>query len=162
QIKLYPDGRIVFAYAGAKPANAVVGIAPGGAKGSSSLVSFRNDPPADYAAAVVERFGNSLEIDIVLVAQRFSQTHDDAYDYLVIYNNEGIGAMPGAVAYESTVRSSGSGWGVPETDNGQQYGSSGRLRSVLNLGHLTQYPKDPNGTVTLRGAANDTPLTVIG
>ena len=47
---------------------------------------------------MVERFGNSLEIDIVLTAQRFFQTHGDAYDYLVIYNNEGIAAMPGAVA----------------------------------------------------------------
>src|SRR5215831_1955725 len=162
QIKLYPDGRVVYCYAGAKPGSAVVGIAPGGAKGSTSLVSFRNDPSAEYTAAVVERFGNSLEIDVVLVAQRFFQTHDDAYDYLVIYNNEGIGAMPGAVAYESTLRSSGSGWGVPVEDNGQQYGSGSRLRSVLNLGQITQYPKDPNATVSLRGSAMDTPLTVIG
>src|SRR5262249_33640762 len=158
QIALYPDGRIVFAYLTAAPAGAVVGIAPGAAKGASSLVSFRNDPSAEYGAAVVERFGNSLEIDTGLVGQRFFQNHDDAYDYLVIYNNENINSAAGAVAYESTVRSSGSGWGVPEVDDGQQYGSASRLRSVLNLGQITQYPIDPNGPVALRAAAQDTPL----
>jgi uncharacterized protein (TIGR03437 family) len=162
QIKLYPDGRIVLTYQGCNPAGAVVGIAPGAAKNGSSLVSFHNDTSGEYAGAVVERFGNSLEIDTVLVAQRFFQNHDDAYDYLVIYNNENINSMPGAVAYESTVRSSGSGWAVPAVDNGQQYGSPSRLRSVINMGQLTQYPKDPNGKVILRGSAEDTPLTVIG
>ena len=35
------------------------------------------------------------------LAQKFYETHDDAYDYLVIYNNMDIGAELGAVAYES-------------------------------------------------------------
>jgi len=111
---------------------------------------------------VVERFGNSLEIDIVLAAQRFYQTHEDAYDYLVIYNNADLVPCTGAVACESTVRSSGSGWGVPTADNGQQYGSESRLRSVLNMGDLKQYPKDPNAFVPSRAGSQDTPLTVLG
>ncbi|HWQ55818.1 MAG TPA: hypothetical protein VN442_19175, partial [Bryobacteraceae bacterium] len=40
QARLYPDGRIEFAYSGATPAEAVVGIAPGALRGSSALVSF--------------------------------------------------------------------------------------------------------------------------
>jgi len=62
---------------------------------------------------VAERFGDTLAIDIVTVAQQFYRTHEDAYDYLAIYNNMDIPAMPGAVAYESTVRSSGTGYGYP-------------------------------------------------
>ena len=61
----------------------------------TSVVSFHNDPSGEYSAAVVERFGNTQEIDIVTVAQRFYETHEDAYDYLVIYNNMGIGAQRG-------------------------------------------------------------------
>jgi hypothetical protein len=44
QIKLYPDGRIEFSYSGVDPRNAVVGIAPGGLKGATSLVDYRNKP----------------------------------------------------------------------------------------------------------------------
>ena len=102
------------------------------------MVSFHNDASAEYAAAVVERFGNTQEIDIVTVAQRFYETHEDAYDYLVIYNNMGIGAGAGALAYEATVRSSATGYGVPPADYGPQYGSAARLRSVMNMGKLEQ------------------------
>ena len=49
--------------------------------------------PRTYSAAVAERFGSTLDIDIVTVAQRFYQTHEDAYDYLVIFNNMDIPAL---------------------------------------------------------------------
>ena len=117
------DGSIQFSYSGVSPTSAVVGIAPGSAAPGTSLVSFLRDPSADYTAAVAERFGNTEEIDIVTVAQRFYDTHDDAYDYLVIYNNMGIDAMAGGVvAYEATVRSSATGYGVAPRDYGPQYG----------------------------------------
>jgi len=162
QVTLYPDGRIVFAYSGATPQNAVVGIAPGNLNGSTTLADFRTDASADYAAAVAERFGNTLSIDIVTLAQKFYQTHEDAYDYLVIYNNMGIPSLAGAVAYESTVRSSATGYGAAPVDVGQQYGSGSRLQAMLNLGQLSQYKADPNSLVPVRAAQGDTPLTVIG
>src|ERR1019366_8360313 len=128
QVRLYVDGSIQFSYSGVSPTSAVVGIAPGSAAPGTSVVSFRYDTSAEYAAAVAERFVNLAEIDIVMVAQRFYETHDDAYDYLVIYNNVGIGAMTGALAYEATVRSSATGYSVPPADYGTQYGSAARLR----------------------------------
>jgi len=162
QVSLYPDGRIQFSYNGINASSAVVGIAPGNLKGSTTLVDFRTDPSGDYSAAVAERFGNTLGIDIVTVAQQFYQTHEDAYDYLVIYNNMGIPSMPGAVAYESTVRSSGTGYGYPVQDAGQQYGSASRLQSVINMGQLDEYPVDPTQLVPLRASAGDTPITILG
>jgi uncharacterized protein (TIGR03437 family) len=161
QVRLYPDGRIEFAYSGANPSTGVVGIAPGAQQGGVTLVSFL-DNSGDYAGAVVEHFGNTLDIDIITLAQRFYQTHEDAYDYLVVYNNMGIDAMAGALAYESTVRSSGTGHGVPAQDNGAAYGSASRLRSVLNMGRIDNYPLDVNAFVPLRSTARDTPLTVLG
>jgi uncharacterized protein (TIGR03437 family) len=163
QVALYPDGHILFAYNGINPsiAGAVVGIAPGNLRGDTSLVDFRTDPSGDYSAAVAERFGNSLAVDIVTTAQKFYETHEDAYDYLVIYNNMNIGALGDAVAYENTVRSSGAGYNVPTQDSGSQFGSAARLHAVLNMGQLSEYPVDPNAIVPARAQAGDTPLSVL-
>jgi uncharacterized protein (TIGR03437 family) len=162
QVRLYVDGSIQFSYSGVNPVSAVVGIAPGSAQAGTAVLSFRNDASAEYPAAVVERFGNTEEIDIVTVAQKFYETHEDAYDYLVIYNNMGIVAEAGALAYEATVRSSATGYGVLPADDGPQYGSVARLRSVMNMGTLDNYPLDPNAPVPLRAPQGDTPLTVLG
>ena len=162
QIRLNVDGGIQFAYSGVNPSSAVVGIAPGSAKPGTSVVSFFDQPSGTYPAAIAERFGNTTEIDIVTLAQQFYQTHEDAYDYLVIYNNLGIDAMAGALAYESTVRTSATGYNVQPSDYGAEYGSASRLQSVLNMGKLSLYPSDPNGLVPVRAASQDTPLTVLG
>ena len=85
---------------------------PAACRGTTALVDYRNDATATYSAAVAERFGSTLDVDIVTVAQRFYQTHEDAYDYLVIFNNMDIPALnQGVIAYESTVRSRGAGYG---------------------------------------------------
>jgi uncharacterized protein (TIGR03437 family) len=162
QVRLFVDGSIQFSYSGVSPTSAVVGIAPGSAAPGTSVVSFHNDTSAEYAAAVAEPFGNTQEIDIVTLAQRFYETHDDAYDYLVIYNNMGVAAGATSLAYESTVRSSATGYGVPPADYGAQYGSASRLRSVMNMGRLQDYPLGPNAVVPVRTLSQDTPLTVLG
>jgi uncharacterized protein (TIGR03437 family) len=163
QVRLYPDGRIEFSYAGARPTSAVVGIAPGGLKGSTSLIDFLDDPSGSYTAAVGERFGNSLDIDIVTLAQQFYRTHEDAYDYLVVYNNMDIAAMSdGVVAYENTVRSRGSGYGAEARDDGALYGSASRLQAILNMGPLSEYLDDPSALVPGRATVGDTAVTTIG
>jgi uncharacterized protein (TIGR03437 family) len=161
QARLYPDGRIEFAYSGVVPSNAVTGIAPGSLKGSAALVDYRSDSAGVYSGAVAERFGGNLEIDIVTAAQKFYQTHEDAYDYLVIYNNMDIPAGSGAIAYENTVRSTGTGYGSEPRDDGAMFGSPSRLQAVLNMGYLRQYPVDPNALVPARAQAGDTPITTI-
>ncbi len=162
QVSLFPDGRIVFAYSSVNPSGAVVGIAPGNLQPGTTLVDFLTDASAAYQAAVAEVFGNTLTLDVVTVAQQFYQTHEDAYDYLVIYNSMGIPALTeGTVAYEETVRSAGSGYGTLPADDGREFGSPGRLQAVLNLGPLSQYPVDPNGLVPARAPQADTPLTIL-
>ncbi|HTS25644.1 MAG TPA: hypothetical protein VMH81_07200 [Bryobacteraceae bacterium] len=163
QVRLYPDGRIAFSYSGISATSAVAGIAPGNLLGSASLVDFRNDAGGVYSAAVAETFGNSLQIDLVTAAQKFYQTHDDAYDYLVFYNNEGIPALgEGVLAFENTVRNrGGSGYGVGTADYGIQFGSASRLQAVMNLGMLSQYPADVTALVPARAPQGDTPLSIL-
>lgn len=165
QLVLFPDGRIRFAYESVNTRSAVVGIAPGALAGGTTLVTFSTmaeGAAAGYAGTVAERFANIEEVDVVYAAQKFYETHDDLYDFLVFYNTMGVVAAPGAVAYESTVRSNRTGIGVPAGDNGASYGSPRRLQAILNLGPLSQYPRDPNAIVPARGTAGDTPLTVLG
>ena len=162
QIILYPDGRIDLNYDAINSRSAVAGIAPGSVQGETAVVSFNSTPSGSYTGAVAERFSNQEEIDTVFAAQKFFETHDDVYDYLVFYNNLGISSAPGAVAFESSVRSDRLGIGDTLVDNGREYGSPRRLQAIMNMGQLTQYPRDPNGIVPARGSTRDTPLTVLG
>ncbi len=162
QVRLYPNGRIEFTWANTSLTDAVVGIAPGRLQGPDSIVSFLQGSGQQFTGAVAERFSGADAIDIVTASQKFFETHEDSYDYLVIFNNEGVQSAPGAVAYETTVRNSRTGYGDDLVDDGQEYGSSRRLQSVLNMGPLSQYPLDPNAVVPARGITGDTTLTVIG
>lgn len=162
QIALYPDGRIEISFAAVTVEEAVVGIAPGGLQGETSVVAFSQPSDREFTAAVAERFSRSAGIDIVLAAQRFYQTHEDAYDYLVFFNSLGIGASSDAVAYELTVRSSRRGIGDDDpVDVGAQFGSPRRLQAVMNMGPLSQYPRDPYAVVPSRAVAGDTTMSVL-
>ena len=162
QVRLYPDGRIEFAYNGIDTGGAVVGLSPGGLQGATSVVSFAANVSGQYSSTLAERFGGTDEVDVVTAAQKFYQTHDDAYDYLVIYNNEAVGSCPGAVACEMTVRNNRSGYGDTQVEVGEEFGSASRLQAVLNMGPLSEYPVNPNAPVPSRGATGDTPLSILG
>ncbi|MEO8659190.1 MAG: hypothetical protein ABI693_12015, partial [Bryobacteraceae bacterium] len=162
QVRLVADGHIEFAWSTIQPIDsAVVGISPGHLLGSSQFVDLSAPPAGEYSAAVVESFQTSTSIDLVRVAQRFYETHEDAYDYLVVYNALGVAAAPGAVAFESTVRNERTGYGDVPVDIGTLYGSPRRLQSVINMGNVDQYSADIRGTVDGRTTTGDTPLSVI-
>ncbi|MBI1897613.1 MAG: hypothetical protein HYS04_13970 [Acidobacteria bacterium] len=160
QLRLYRDGRIEIAFSIATSTEAVVGISPGSRRGSTTVVSFLNDPSEEYGATVAERFSSSEELDIFTAAQKFYQNHDDAYDYLAFYNTLGIGASSGAVAFEVTLRNQRSGYGDHKIDVGAEAGSKRRLQAILNMGPVEQYPPEPDAPVP--GRPVDTPLTVLG
>lgn len=162
QIRLYPDGGIQLAYSNVNTLEAVVGISPGSGLGTTSLVSFAGGSSEEFSATIAERFTDVTEVDIVTAARKFFATHEDAYDYLVIFNNLGIAASSGAVAYEVTLRNQRSGYGDDVIDVGSVVGSASRLQSIMNMGPLSQYPDDPNSVVTARYTSRDTPLTVLG
>jgi uncharacterized protein (TIGR03437 family) len=162
QARLFPDGRIEFAYDDITASEIVTGISPGGAKTPTRLIPLASGSADEFSGTVADRFSNSDAVDIVTAAQKFYETHDDAYDYLVFFNTVGVPAAEGAVAYEVTVRNQRSGYGDSLVDSGSEYGSSRRLQSVINMGPLYQYPSDPNGIVGARGPTGDTPLTILG
>ncbi len=162
QIKLLVDGTIEFSYADINSNEAIVGVAPGRLAGGTNVVSFSAlTAPVTYNGAVAERFRASEEIDTVSVAQRFFETHEDAYDYIAIYNTLGISPGPGVIAFEVTLRNNRTGYGDTVLDFGREYGSARRLQALLNMGPVSQYPVDPNGILPQRFSARDTPTTVL-
>lgn len=162
QVRLIADGTIEFAYEDINSAESIVGIAPGRLAGGTNVVSFSTlTNAASYVGAVAERFRSSEEVDTLSVAQRFYETHEDAYDYIAIYNTLGISPGAGVIAFEVTVRNNRTGYGDLVLDYGTEYGSARRLQAVLNMGPVSQYPVDPNGILPQRATARDTPTTVL-
>jgi len=161
QVRLLATGVIEIAYDQTNSEQGVVGISPGNLTGASSIVSFVASSGQTFAAAIAERFTNREELDTVTAAQRFFETHEDAYDYLVFYNALGVTAGLGVVAFEVTVRNQRTGFGDKILEAGAEYGSPRRLQAVLNMGQLTQYPVDPAGILPQRFTSRDTPITVL-
>ncbi|MBI5084526.1 MAG: hypothetical protein HZB13_08010, partial [Acidobacteria bacterium] len=163
QLELSSDGGMLFTYLRVTAGDVVVGLSPGRLAGEAEILAFRDGSDREFTATVAERFGTSDGLDLVRAAQRFYETHDDAYDYLVFYNTMGLAAAPGALATETTVRSLRAGIGEAPIDAGGSYGSPRRLQAVLNMGPLAQYPRDPYARVGNRGQiTGDNTMTILG
>jgi uncharacterized protein (TIGR03437 family) len=162
QIRLYPSGIVELVHGDVNASSAVTGIAPGRLQSGTSLVTFQTlTAPASFNGAIAERFTTTEELDTVTAAQRFFETHEDAYDYLVFYNALQIPAGSGAIAFEVTVRNQRTGFGDTIVEAGAEYGSARRLQAVLNMGPVNQYPVDPDGILPARFSSRDTPITVL-
>jgi uncharacterized protein (TIGR03437 family) len=161
QIRLYPDGRVELAFEDITTDSAVTGITPGGMRTAASVVSFSSNQSGEYSSTLAEVFQSKIAVDMVRVAQRFYETHEDSYDYLVAFNALGVAAGDSAVAFESTVRNHRGGYGDIEIETGAEYGSAYRLQAIMNMGPLSQYPVDPSAYVPVRAASRDTPVTIL-
>ncbi len=162
QIQMLANGNVVLAFGTVNVTDAVTGISPGGGTGPTSLVSLVSSPAGEFTGTVADQFSSSDSVDIAVAAQRFYETHDDAYDYLVFFNTVGVAAASGAVAYEVTVRNQRTGYGDEIKENGMEFGSPRRLQSVMNMGPMYQYPDNPAATISARGPTGDTGLSVVG
>jgi uncharacterized protein (TIGR03437 family) len=161
QIRLLATGVIEIAYQTMDSEEGVVGIAPGDLQAGTNVVSLIDSSGRSFVGAIAERFALQESLDTVTASQRFFETHEDAYDYLVFYNALGITAGTGVVAFEVTVRNQRTGFGDSIVEAGAQYGSPRRLQAVLNMGPVTQYPVDPNAVVPSRFSSRDTPTTIL-
>jgi hypothetical protein len=105
---------------------------------------------------VGERFSQQGQLDTVAVGQRFYQSHPDSYDQLVIWTDTRV--LTTAFAYESTVANQIRGIGQDVYDISREWGSSGRLNSLVVMDSLTKYPEDP----TARVLRQETTLSLLG
>jgi hypothetical protein len=157
QATLLPNGNIEMIYgATITLGDAVVGLSPG-RTGTFTTVNMSDSGPTDGgSAAVGERFAQNAQVDLVALTQKFYRSHNDNYDQLVLWSDAPV--ITDAFAYETTVKNEIRGIGVDTYDLASDFGSPGRLRSLVVMDWLGKYPDNPaqkflgeNNTVSVLG-----------
>jgi uncharacterized protein (TIGR03437 family) len=159
QLVLHHDGRIDFHYRSILLSDAVVGIMPGRLEGGTSSADLSEPVSEPVGGALAEIFASSRSLDTFAAGQKFYQNHDDAYDFLVVFNALGLAVGGSAFAFELNVRNEVLGigdllGGSAVVDFGPQFGSERRLQSFMNMGPLTNYPSDPAARILTLGENN--------
>jgi hypothetical protein len=158
QAVLLPDGAIEMHFgSGIGLKSAVVGVSPGRTGQFQPVDLSATGPLSGGANAVGERFSAEPDIDLVTLSRRFYQTHADNFDQLVIFTNTKVVAG-NTFAFESTVANEIRGLGIDTFDSSRDFGSGGRLRSLVMMDTLTKYPASP----TTRFLGENNTLSVMG
>ena len=145
QLRLGSDGSIEFIYgAPVTPTGAVVGLSPGEtgifAPVDVSTASAGGLPGG--SGAIGERFSTLQDLDFVALTKKFYQTHNDDFDQLVLFTNTRT-TQQGTFAFEFSVANEVQGIGLDIFDSSRDFGSRGRLRSLVDMDRLSSYPEDP-------------------
>ncbi len=145
QLTLLPDGAVEmqFIEAANTLSNAVVGISPGRTGEFRSVNLSDQGPTNGGSAAVGERFAARPQLDTVAVTKKFYATHPDNYDQVVVWTDAALLQDAGTFAFEQTVANEVGGIGVAIFNASREFGSAGRLRSMVMMDWLGKYPDDP-------------------
>ncbi len=157
QATLLPSGAIEMVYGTSVTlTDAIVGLSPGRTGEFRTLNLSEAGPASGGAAAVGERFAERPQLDVVALSRKFYQSHPDNYDQLVFWTDAPL--TTDAFAYETTVKNEVQGIGIDTYDLAQDFGSAGRLRSLVVMDWLGKYPDNPtqrflgeSSTVSLLG-----------
>lgn len=162
EVTLDASGAVEMAFHDVTASSHLTGMGPGGLGGQTRVTSLLDAHGHRFDATVAEPFTSTPVLDAARLAQRFYESHDDGFDYLVVFNTAGLAPASNALATQVTVRSFTHGLGDTLVENGQLYGSPRRLQAFLNMGPLSQYPADPNAPVGARGRlTGDTTLSLL-
>jgi hypothetical protein len=160
QMRIGADGTIDFIYAATVNATAaVVGVSPGstGIFTPVDVSAASTTPISGGSGGVGERFAAQQELDFVALAKSFYRTHADDFDQLVVFTNART-TERGVFSFEFTVHNEVTGIGVDIFDSSRDFGSAGRLRSIVNMDALFKFPDDPRQ----RFLGENNTLSVIG
>ena len=158
QASLLSTGVVEMTFdAGIGLGDAVVGLSPGRTTSFASVDLSDAAGATGGAAAVGERFGLRGELDTVAVAQKFLQSHPDAYDQIVIWTDAPI--LLEAFAFEINIANDIQGIGLPIFDIPSDFGSD-ELSSIVVMGWLGKYSDDTE--MKLLDEREDTTLSILG
>ncbi len=139
QITLLPGGEIELAYGEVGSRTALAGVSPGGDREGFTPVDLSSGQPKGAAGAVVERFSEREELDLVSTLRRFYRDRSDAYDQVVVYTGRPLNPSPGSLAFEINVRNEATGIGLPVFDTSEEWGSAGQLSSIVFMDSVDSY-----------------------
>jgi hypothetical protein len=141
QATLLPDGSIEFKYEAVSVTDAVIGLSPG-RTGSFSTINLNGPNPSSGTGALGESFAAQSSLDTVAIGKKFFESHPDNYDQILIWTDQRL--IRDAFAFEITVANEIRGIAVDLYDLSHDYGSGGRLRSVVVMDFVGKFPDDPN------------------
>jgi hypothetical protein len=138
QVALSADGDIDFVYGEMQTREALVGLSPGGTE-SLTAADFSAGQPRSSADALVERFSETEKLDLLSVVRRFYTAHPDSFEQLVVYTTRPLNPLGGSLAFEVNVRNDVAGIGIERLDRTTEWGSGGRLESVVFMDSADTY-----------------------
>ncbi len=144
QVILNASGVIQFNYLSVNITGGVVALSPGKSSPLQTMDFSQQTSSTTITGIVAEVFSNVEELDLTSISASFLQTHRDAYDALFIFSDFTLD-LGNAFAYEIPVRNDIQGImpGYGSFDYGSDYGSAGRLSSLVNAGAISNYVTDP-------------------
>ena len=141
QATLLPNGNIEMIYGAVTLGDAITGLSPGRTGVFTTVNLSDAGPTGGGSGAVGERFAQQAQVDLVALTRKFYQSHSDNYDQLVLWSDTSV--VADAFAYETTVKNEIRGIGVDTYDLAADFGSAGRLRSLVVMDWLGKYPDNP-------------------
>ena len=146
QAVLYDDGRIAFVYKKVKAQTALVGISPGNSTTSAQPIDFSNPPNDKVAGPLFETFAKEKRLDIQAILRAFYSTHSDSFDTVYVWTNFAFDNGQ-FVAHTFNIRNTTNGIGLPIFSRGEAYGSNAQLGSIIAMGNVGDWPKNPDANM---------------
>lgn len=152
QLVLHSNGDIDLVYDNVDASFAVVGVAEGNGEGPINEIDLTADLPGTFGAgAIFEEFNPAIpapQIDIVALANKFYETHEDNFDFLVVFTDFVVD-LQGAFAFLAPVQNATLGLGgafIPNFggvfDNSATFGSAGELEAFVMMNRIGLYWPD--------------------
>lgn len=146
QAILHADGRIDFVYDRVDAPFAVVGVAEGGDEGPFAEIDLTDDLPGTFVAgAIFQEFApaRGKEMDALALAKEFYKTHEDRYDFLVMFTDFVVDIGSDAFAFHLGIQNRTSGIGRRVFDATDRIGPEiDELESILNMNRIGLYWPD--------------------
>lgn len=150
QVVLHDNGGIEFAYGNIQASVAVVGVAEGNGEGPFNEIDLTANLPGTFqAGAIFEEFVPAIPIqqmDVIQLAKEFYKTHDDKYDFLVMFADPIVLLDPegAAFAFHLGIQNQTLGLGLRGTsDSTDAIGPDiDELESILNMNRIGLYWPD--------------------
>ena len=159
QVTLWADGRVDLVYdqeLASAIDEGVAGVAPGAGQGGLTAVDFSTAAGVSGSGALAESFRAENDLDTLAVARKFYATHGDDYQQLVIFTSRRL-VRSNTFAYEQSISNGDAGIGAGVQDLTAQYGSRGRLESLVTMDAISKYPDD----LSRRFLGEDSALAVL-
>ncbi|WP_426212029.1 CARDB domain-containing protein [Massilia sp. TWP1-3-3] len=77
-----------------------------------------------------------------VIAKEFFRTHQDRYDFIVVFTNFEFNTGE-AIAFHSSAQNKVKGLGMPLYDNSAMFGSKGKLQGFIDMAALSRYVTNP-------------------